>query len=90
MGWHGIVDGWVGVGWGGVAECLGGYQELFLFCPSSGAVVQLGCRDNEEATVTGIDEYGYLCVRTRNTGEELTLQPDGNSFDITRNLIVMK
>ena len=52
-------------------------------------VVQLASRGNEEVTVRGIDEYGYLRVLTK-SGEELTLRPDGNSFDIMRNLIVMK
>ena len=55
----------------------------------SDAVVQLASRGDEEVKVTGISEYGYLCVRTHD-GQELTLQPDGNSFDIMKNLIVMK
>ena len=55
----------------------------------SGAVVQLASRANEEVTVKGIDKFGYLKVSTH-SGEELTLRPDGNSFDIMNNLIVMK
>ena len=39
--------------------------------------------------VQGIDEHGYMCVLTQ-SGDHLTLQPDGNSFDIFKNLIVIK
>ncbi len=39
--------------------------------------------------MVGIDKYGYLQV-VRKTGETVSLQPDGNSFDITRGLIIMK
>lgn len=55
----------------------------------SGAVVQLASRGNEEVTVKGINKFGYLRVSAHG-GEELTLRPDGNSFDIMNNLIVMK
>ena len=37
----------------------------------------------------GIDEFGYLRVKCT-SGEELSLQPDGNSFDIMKGLIAMK
>ena len=43
-----------------------------------------------EAVITGIDEYGYLLVRSRKDGARLSLQPDGNSFDIMKGLIAMK
>ena len=55
----------------------------------SNSVVKLASRGDEEVVIVGISEYGYLQVRTQ-TGELLTLQPDGNSFDIIKNLIVMK
>ena len=42
-----------------------------------------------EATVEGLDENGYLSVITQ-SGSVVSLQPDGNSFDIMKNLIVMK
>lgn len=42
-----------------------------------------------KATVTGLDEYGYLTVISEK-GDNLSLQPDGNSFDMMRNLITMK
>ena len=44
---------------------------------------------NEEVQVIGIDDYGYLKVRRKN-GKIHTLQPDGNRFDMMRNLIVFK
>jgi len=43
----------------------------------------------ERATVVGVDQYGYLQV-LKKTGELISLQPDGNSFDITKGLIAMK
>ena len=46
-------------------------------------------RQSEPVTITGIDEYGYLRVRTT-TGDTLTVQPDGNTFDIMKGLIRMK
>ena len=42
-----------------------------------------------EATVVGIDEYGFLKALA-DDGRELTLHPDGNSFDLFSNLIVSK
>jgi len=40
-----------------------------------------------KATIVGIDEYGFL-EAIAESGETLMLQPDGNSFDLFRNLIV--
>nr|CAB3253290.1 biotin--protein ligase [Phallusia mammillata] len=41
------------------------------------------------ALVIGIDECGYLRVRL-DDGSITTLNPDGNSFDLTKNLIIAK
>ena len=57
---------------------------------SSGSVVRLSSRDEEEVTILGIDDYGYLRVRTNKTQELLSLQPDGNTFDIMKGLIATK
>lgn len=57
--------------------------------PYSNATVTLANYGGESATVTGIDKYGYLVVR-KEGGERLSLQPDGNSFDIMKGLIAMK
>lgn len=43
----------------------------------------------ESAIITGINDYGYLRVKTRNN-EYLSLGPDGNTFDIMKGLITMK
>ena len=61
-----------------------------FFCSSSGSVVRLASRDNEEVTILGIDDYGYLRVRTNKTQELLSLHPDGNTFDIMKGLIATK
>ncbi|GFT33608.1 biotin--protein ligase [Nephila pilipes] len=44
---------------------------------------------NKEATIRGLDEYGFLVVNT-DDGKNLTLQPDGNRFDIMKNLITSR
>lgn len=56
---------------------------------SSNAEVTLESRNNERATMIGLDEFGYLLVKL-NDETELSLQPDGNSFDMMRNMIVSK
>ena len=55
----------------------------------SGSEVILSDYNEEKANVVGVDKYGYLQV-LRKTGEIISLQPDGNSFDITKGLIAMK
>ena len=57
---------------------------------SSGSVVRLSSHNDEEVTILGIDDYGYLRVRTNKTRELLSLQPDGNTFDIMKGLIATK
>jgi biotin--protein ligase len=57
---------------------------------NSGSVVRLASRGEEAATILGIDDYGYLQVRTNKTQELLSLQPDGNTFDIMKGLIATK
>ncbi|KAK7121141.1 hypothetical protein R3I94_020946 [Phoxinus phoxinus] len=53
-----------------------------------GSRVRLWSEDGPEAEVRGLDESGFLQVWT---GDEIvTLQPDGNSFDMMKNLVVTK
>ncbi|XP_067289411.1 biotin--protein ligase [Pseudorasbora parva] len=53
-----------------------------------GARVRLWSEDGPEAEVVGLDENGFLQVRS---GDQLeSVQPDGNSFDMLRNLVVIK
>ncbi|XP_061857152.1 biotin--protein ligase isoform X2 [Colius striatus] len=50
------------------------------------------CLHNEEgplAWIVGIDDYGFLQVHEEGKGVE-SVHPDGNSFDMLRNLIVPK
>jgi len=57
---------------------------------SSNVKVNLSVNDKmEEVTIKGLDDFGFLLVETT-SGESLSVQPDGNSFDMLRNLIAMK
>ncbi|XP_065080432.1 biotin--protein ligase [Ochlerotatus camptorhynchus] len=41
-------------------------------------------------TVVGIDEYGYLLVKTDQNPKPICVHPDGNSFDMMKGLIIPK
>lgn len=51
--------------------------------------VQLDTEGDKVFTVQGVDEYGYLEVKSKD-GKTISVQPDGNSYDMMRNLIHMK
>ena len=53
------------------------------------AATEAGEGDAYEAVVDSVDEYGFLRVR-RPDGETVTVQDDGNSFDMMRGLIAPK
>uniref|UniRef100_A0AAY4ENK7 BPL/LPL catalytic domain-containing protein n=1 Tax=Denticeps clupeoides TaxID=299321 RepID=A0AAY4ENK7_9TELE len=55
----------------------------------SGSVVRLWSEDGPEAAVVGLDDNGFLQVKTAEQGV-VSVQPDGNSFDMLRNLVVTK
>ena len=42
--------------------------------------------EDAEVTVIGLDDYGFLKVR-RDDGALISVHPDGNSFDMIKNLI---
>ena len=48
-----------------------------------------GERASERTRIIGIDEYGYLRVRTA-SGLQFSVHDDGNSFDMMRGLIKPK
>ena len=52
----------------------------------SSATVQV---EGKEATVIGIDDFGYLRVQYSDH-KIATLHPDGNSFDLMKGLITLK
>ncbi|CAN8024721.1 unnamed protein product [Ixodes persulcatus] len=69
---------------GGVNMILQDYYRYWLH---GGQVVTLQTFGSK-ALIKGLDEYGYLVAVA--SGKEYKLQPDGNSFDLMNNLIVMK
>ncbi|XP_069745048.1 biotin--protein ligase isoform X2 [Narcine bancroftii] len=56
----------------------------------SGTQVRLWKEDGPTALVVGLDNSGFLQVLLEGDDDVVTVQPDGNSFDMLRNLIVTK
>nr|XP_061817824.1 biotin--protein ligase-like isoform X1 [Nerophis lumbriciformis] len=55
----------------------------------SGTCVRLWREDGPEAEVMGLDSNGFLQVHSKEQGV-ISLEPDGNSFDMLKNLVVVK
>nr|XP_011724405.2 biotin--protein ligase isoform X1 [Macaca nemestrina] len=55
----------------------------------SGQQVHLGSADGPKVSIVGLDDSGFLQVHQEG-GEVVTVHPDGNSFDMLRNLILPK
>ncbi|PIO22584.1 hypothetical protein AB205_0134620 [Aquarana catesbeiana] len=55
----------------------------------SGQQVRLGGEDGPLAWIVGLDDSGFLQVLQEGK-DVITVHPDGNSFDMIRNLIVPK
>ncbi|XP_060689761.1 biotin--protein ligase isoform X2 [Hemiscyllium ocellatum] len=56
----------------------------------SGTKVRLWKEDGPAAWVIGLDDSGFLLVQQENDEDIVTVQPDGNSFDMLRNLMITK
>lgn len=56
---------------------------------SSGQQVRLGSTEGPQVSIVGLDDSGFLQVHQKG-GEVVTVHPDGNSFDMLRNLILPK
>lgn len=62
----------------------------FYFIDSDTSVKVLSSSGQEKnGKILGLDEYGFLKIRLDNNQIE-SVQPDGNSFDMLRGLIVPK
>lgn len=55
----------------------------------SGTRVRLWSEDGLEVDVVGLDQNGFLQVHSKEQGL-VSVEPDGNSFDMLKNLVVMK
>lgn len=56
---------------------------------SSGQQVRLGSTEGPQVSIVGLDDSGFLQVHQKG-GAVVTVHPDGNSFDMLRNLILPK
>uniref|UniRef100_H3CT43 Holocarboxylase synthetase n=1 Tax=Tetraodon nigroviridis TaxID=99883 RepID=H3CT43_TETNG len=71
---------------GGADAVLPAYYKRWLH---SGTMVRLWSEDGLEAEVVGLDHNGFLQVYNKQQGV-VSLEPDGNSFDMLKNLVVIK
>ncbi|XP_058715766.1 biotin--protein ligase [Poecile atricapillus] len=63
--------------------------QYYKYWVHSGKQVRLHHEEGPVAWIVGIDDFGYLQVHEEGKGVE-SVHPDGNSFDMLRNLIVPK
>lgn len=68
---------------------LGWTWSVFFPFVLSGTQVRLGSEDGSQVDVVGLDHNGFLQVYSEEQGL-VSLEPDGNSFDMLKNLIVIK
>ncbi|XP_040836735.1 biotin--protein ligase isoform X1 [Ochotona curzoniae] len=78
-----LVDTFQAQGPGGVLPVY------YKYWVHSGQQVRLGSAEGPEVSIVGLDDSGFLQV-LREDGEVVTVHPDGNSFDMLRNLLVPK
>ncbi|KAJ4929587.1 hypothetical protein JOQ06_018610 [Pogonophryne albipinna] len=71
---------------GGPDAVLPTYYKRWLH---SGTRVRLWSEDGVEAEVVGLDHNGFLQVHNKEQGV-VSVEPDGNSFDMLKNLVVIK
>ncbi|KAL3116154.1 hypothetical protein niasHT_002278 [Heterodera trifolii] len=75
----------------GRAEFLKSYYRFWMH---SHEEVQILHSENggrrEKVVIRGLDEYGYLEVRSKETGQIMNVMDDGNTFDLFHGLIVPK
>ncbi|XP_040037876.2 biotin--protein ligase isoform X1 [Gasterosteus aculeatus] len=71
---------------GGPDAVLPTYYKRWLH---SGTRVHLWSEDGLEAEVVGLDHNGFLQVHSKEHGV-VSVEPDGNSFDMLKNLVVIK
>lgn len=71
---------------GGPDAILPTYYKRWLH---SGTQVRLWSEDGLEAEVVGLDPNGFLQVYSKEQGV-VSVEPDGNSFDMLKNLVIIK
>lgn len=64
-------------------------QLYYKYWLHSGARVNVESEGNAAVEIVGLDSFGFLRV-VNQQGQHLSVQPDGNSFDMLRNLISVK
>lgn len=67
------------------------YYERWMHSNQIVSIDVHGNGHNRKCSIEGISpDYGLLLVKDINTGEEFSMQPDGNSFDIFKGLVYKK
>ncbi|MED6286990.1 hypothetical protein CHARACLAT_011886, partial [Characodon lateralis] len=71
---------------GGPDAVLPTYYKRWLH---SGTQIRLWSEEGPEVQVVGLDDNGFLQVYSKEEGM-VSVEPDGNSFDMLKNLVVIK
>ena len=62
---------------------------LLLYVVDSGVTVKIESEGSREVMITGLDQFGFLSV-IDDKSRSFSICPDGNSFDMLHNLVIIK
>ena len=74
----------------GKAQLVRDYYKFWLHTDEEVSILHVEDGSHERVIVRGLDDDGYLLVRSKQTGQLISLMSDGNSFDLFSGLIVPK
>uniref|UniRef100_A0A915DLH5 BPL/LPL catalytic domain-containing protein n=1 Tax=Ditylenchus dipsaci TaxID=166011 RepID=A0A915DLH5_9BILA len=63
------------------------YYELWMHSREEVSILHKHNNCKEKVIIRGLDEHGFLEVRSKQTGQTFSVHNDGNSFDMMRGLI---
>ncbi|KAH7703446.1 Protein BPL-1 c, partial [Aphelenchoides avenae] len=71
----------------GQREFLNKYYEYWLHTREEVTIVSKDSGMKEKVVIRGLDSYGYLEVRSKQSGRVFSVHDDGNTFDMMKGLI---
>ncbi|KAI1730743.1 biotin--protein ligase [Ditylenchus destructor] len=72
---------------GNKEEFLRKYHQYWLHTKEEVSIMHQDTTSIEKVIIQGVDEFGYLQVRSKDSGRVFSVHDDGNSFDMMKGLI---